>query len=139
MAAYMSKMPHLEYSEDECDTIAKAASDALGTMSSKKSKAVVAFLNQWSPWITFGGVMVATTLPRIQQTRAELARRRHTRQGVKSDAVRTFRPEGSGGGTPSAVDIARAANGVDGTGGESFGHGGADGVEVGARGIGVDS
>jgi hypothetical protein len=139
MGAYVSRMPHWEYTEQECDQIASASMDVLGEMSSKKAKALLAWANKVTPYLTLAGVLVATTFPRIKATRTVLAERRQQEQERKRNAVPVVQSSHGFGGAPSAIDIARSANGVVGEGRESNGAAGGDGVANRSRGVGFDS
>lgn len=120
MVGYMSRIPDLEYSTEEADMLGESIENAVGTLSSKKAKAITAFLGKWAPWFSLGGVVVATTAPKVSLARATFAERRRVNQ-VRAREVSKV-PEGAnpfGYREPSAVNPETPSSGVgdEGSGG----------------------
>lgn len=140
MIGYMTRIPDLEYSTDEADMLGESIENAIGTLSSKKAKAITAFMGKWAPWFSLGGVVVATTAPKISLARGVLAERRRLAQ-EKARAISNI-PETVGGyGFRPAVDTETSRGGMGSEGASNSGLG-IEGTGSGATGFGgpgVDS
>lgn len=133
MVAYVTKMPHLEYSDEESNMLGDGLADVFGTLSSKKAKAINAFLSQWGPWISFAGIVGVTTIPKVQLTRAMLAERQRERQ-EKASAVHTR--ESINGHAAAAVSAPSVGHGLGVEGRDDTGEGSEVGHSADSSGLG---
>jgi hypothetical protein len=140
MIGYMTRISDLEYSTDEADMLGESIESAVGTLSSKKAKAITAFLGKWAPWFSLGGVIVATTAPKVSLARGVFRERRRLTQ-EKARAVSNI-PETVGGyGFRPAVDseTPRGGMGSEGASDSGLGIEGTGSGAIGFGGLGGDS